>query len=106
MSNDLSLEFIKRRFKTEEEIDYICNVVFAKYLSLKDKINYVASIDMIYLEQIKTIFNLTYKQANMIIGSLLDSKAIIEYSQDKYIVNNHKELKSILKNKLCDSSNK
>ena len=96
MDEGLTPEFIKRRFKTEDELDYACNVVFAKYLSLQDKIEYISSIDTISLDQIKIIFNLTYQKAQEIIDLLANKKVIAKLEKDKYRVSDAQGLKSIL----------
>ena len=96
MDEDLSLEFIKQRFKTDEELDYVCNLVFAKYLSLQDKIDYVSSIDIVYSEQIATIFNLTSKKAQKVIDDLLIKGIINQFENNKYWIYSHEKLKSYL----------
>ena len=93
MGKDLSLEFIKNRFQTEDELN---NVVFSKYLKLEDKIDYIVGLDAITREDIRVIFSLTPYETNNLIEQMLSGGAIKEIVGEKYQVIDHSMAKTIL----------
>ena len=74
---DLTLQFLKARIKTQEDLDNLSNLFTMKGKTKNEKINYICESNHISITTLKRLFDLTYPQAERIIKELLDIKAIV-----------------------------
>ena len=98
-NKDLTIEFLKARIKTEEDLDNISNLLSMSGKSKEDKINYIIENEIISATTLKRLFNLSHIESKNIIGILIKNN-IIELKNNEYKIISNTSLKQFLIEKM------
>ena len=98
-NKDLTIEFLKARIKTEEDLDNISNLLSMSGKSKEDKINYIIENEIISATTLKRLFNLSHIESKNIIGILIKNN-IIELKNNEYKIVSNTSLKQFLIEKM------
>lgn len=98
-NKDLTIEFLKARIKTEEDLDNLSNLLSMKGKSKEDKIKYIIENKIISATTLKRLFNLSHIESKDIIDNLIKNN-IITLKDNEYKIISSTALKQILKEKM------
>lgn len=98
-NKDLTIEFLKARIKTEEDLDNLSNLLSMRGKSKEDKINYIIENEVISATTLRRLFNLSYIESKDIIDDLIKNK-IIELKNNEYKIVSNTSLKQFLIEKM------
>ena len=94
-NKDLTIEFLKARIKTEEDLDNISNLLSMSGKSKEDKINYIIENEIISA----TTLNLSHIESKSIIGILIKNN-IISLQDNEYKIISSTAIKQFLIEKM------
>ena len=98
-NKDLTIEFLKARIKTEEDLDNLSNLFSMRGKSKEDKINYIIENKIISATTLKRLFDLSHIESKDIIEDLIKNK-IIELKNNEYKIVSNTSLKQFLIEKM------
>ena len=98
-NKDLTIEFIKAKIKTEEDLDNLSNLFSMRGKSKEDKINYIIENEIISATTLKRLFNLSHIESKNIIDNLIKNN-IIKPKEKEYKIISSPTLKQFLIEKM------
>ena len=98
-NKDLTIEFLKARIKTEEDLDNLSNLLSTRGKSKEDKINYIIENEIISATTLKRLFNLSHIESKDIIDNLIKNN-IIALVNNEYKIISSTALKQFLIEKM------
>ena len=98
-NKDLTIEFLKVRIKTEEDLDNLSNLFSMRGKSKEDKINYIIENEIISATTLRRLFDISYIESKDIIEDLIKNK-IIELKNNEYKIVSNTSLKQFLIEKM------
>lgn len=98
-NKDLTIEFLKARIKTEEDLDNLSNLLSMKGKSKQDKIKYIIENGIISATTLKRLFNLSHIESKNIIDNLIKNN-IITLKDNEYKIISSTALKQFLIEKM------
>ena len=98
-NKDLTIEFLKARIKTEEDLDNLSNLLSMRGKSKEDKINYIIENEIISATTLKRLFNLSHIESKDIIDNLIKNN-IIALVNNEYKIISSTALKQFLIEKM------
>ena len=87
-NKDLTIEFLKARIKTEEDLDNLSNLFSMRGKSKEDKINYIIENEIISATTLRRLFDISYIKSKDIIDDLIKNKIKIKKNNEYKIVSN------------------
>ena len=98
-NKDLTIEFLKARIKTEEDLDNLSNLLSMRGKSKEDKINYIIENEVISATTLRRLFNLSYIESKDIIDDLIKNN-IISLQDNEYKIISSTAIKQFLIEKM------
>ena len=98
-NKDLTIEFLKARIKTEEDLDNLSNLFSIRGKSKEDKINYIIENEIISATTLKRLFDLSYIESKNTIDNLIKNN-IISLQDNEYKIISSTALKQFLIEKM------
>ena len=98
-NKDLTIEFLKARIKTEEDLDNLSNLFSMRGKSKEDKINYIIENEVISATTLRRLFDISHIESKDIIEDLIKNK-IIELVNNEYKIISSTALKQFLIEKM------
>lgn len=98
-NKDLTIEFLKARIKTEEDLDNLSNLFSMRGKSKEDKINYIIENEIISATTLRRLFDISHIESKDIIEDLIKNK-IIELVNNEYKIISSTALKQFLIEKM------
>ena len=98
-NKDLTIEFLKVKIKTEEDLDNLSNLFSMRGKSKEDKINYIIENEIISATTLRRLFDISYIESKDIIEDLIKNK-IIELKNNEYKIVSNTSLKQFLIEKM------
>lgn len=98
-NKDLTIEFLKAKIKTEEDLDNLSNLFSMRGKSKEDKINYIIENEIISATTLRRLFDISYIESKDIIEDLIKNK-IIELKNNEYKIVSNTSLKQFLIEKM------
>lgn len=98
-NKDLTIEFLKARIKTEEDLDNLSNLFSMRGKSKEDKIKYIIENEIISATTLRRLFDISYIESKDIIEDLIKNK-IIELKNNEYKIVSNTSLKQFLIEKM------
>ena len=98
-NKDLTIEFLKARIKTEEDLDNLSNLFSMRGKSKEDKIKYIIENEIISATTLRRLFDISYIESKDIIEDLIKNK-IIELKNNEYKIVSNSSLKQFLIEKM------
>ena len=98
-NKDLTIEFLKARIKTEEDLDNISNLLSMSGKSKEDKINYIIENEIISATTLRRLFDLSYIESKDIIDDLIKNN-IISLQDNEYKIISSTAIKQFLIEKM------
>ena len=98
-NKDLTIEFLKARIKTEEDLDNLSNLLTMSGKSKEDKINYIIENEIISATTLRRLFDISHIESKDIIEDLIKNK-IIELVNNEYKIISSTALKQFLIEKM------
>ncbi len=98
-NKDLTVDFLKARIKTEEDLDNLSNLLSMRGKSKEDKINYIIENEIISATTLKRLFNLSHIESKDIIDNLIKNN-IIKPKDNEYKIISSTALKQFLIEKM------
>lgn len=95
----LTIEFLKARIKTEEDLDNISNLLSMSGKSKEDKINYIIENEIISATTLRRLFDLSYIESKDIIDDLIKNN-IISLQDNEYKIISSTAIKQFLIEKM------
>ena len=98
-NKDLTIEFLKARIKTEEDLDNLSNLFSMRGKSKEDKIKYIIENEIISATTLRRLFDISHIESKDIIEDLIKNK-IIELVNNEYNIISSTALKQFLIEKM------
>ncbi len=98
-NKDLTIEFLKARIKTEEDLDNLSNLFSMRGKSKEDKIKYIIENEIISATTLRRLFDISHIESKDIIEDLIKNK-IIELVNNEYKIISSTALKQFLIEKM------
>ena len=98
-NKDLTIEFLKARIKTEEDLDNLSNLLSMRGKSKEDKINYIIENEIISATTLRRLFDLSYIESKDIINDLIKNN-IISLQDNEYKIISSIAIKQFLIEKM------
>ena len=98
-NKDLTIEFLKARIKTEEDLDNLSNLLSMRGKSKEDKINYIIGNEIISATTLRRLFDLSYIESKDIINDLIKNN-IISLQDNEYKIISSTAIKQFLIEKM------
>lgn len=98
-NKDLTIEFLKARIKTEEDLDNLSNLLSMRGKSKEDKINYIIENEIISATTLRRLFDLSYIESKDIINDLIKNN-IISLQDNEYKIISSTAIKQFLIEKM------
>lgn len=98
-NKDLTIEFLKARIKTKEDLDNLSNLLSMKGKSKEDKIKYIIENEIISATTLRRLFDLSYIESKDIINDLIKNN-IISLQDNEYKIISSTALKQFLIEKM------
>lgn len=98
-NKDLTIEFLKARIKTEEDLDNLSNLLSMRGKSKEDKINYIIENEIISATTLRRLFDLSYIESKDIINDLIENN-IISLQDNEYKIISSTAIKQFLIEKM------
>lgn len=98
-NKDLTIEFLKARIKTEEDLDNLSNLFSMRGKSKEDKIKYIIENEIISATTLRRLFDISHIESKDIIEDLIKNK-IIELVNNDYKIISSTALKQFLIEKM------
>lgn len=98
-NKDLTIEFLKARIKTEEDLDNLSNLLSMRGKSKEDKINYIIENEIISATTLRRLFDLSYIESKDIIDDLIKNN-IISLQDNEYKIISSTAIKQFLIEKM------
>ena len=98
-NKDLTIEFLKARIKTEEDLDNLSNLFSMRGKSKEDKINYIIENEIISATTLRRLFDLSYIESKDIIDDLIKNN-IISLQDNEYKIISSTAIKQFLIEKM------
>lgn len=98
-NKDLTIEFLKARIKTEEDLDNLSNLFSMRGKSNEDKIKYIIENEIISATTLRRLFDISHIESKDIIEDLIKNK-IIELVNNEYKIISSTALKQFLIEKM------
>lgn len=98
-NKDLTIEFLKARIKTEEDLDNLSNLFSMRGKSKEDKIKYIIENEIISATTLRRLFDISHIESKDIIEDLIKNK-IIELVNNEYKIISSTAIKQFLIEKM------
>ena len=98
-NKDLTIEFLKAKITTEEDLDNISNLLSMSGKSKEDKINYIIENEIISATTLRRLFDLSYIESKDIIDDLIKNN-IISLQDNEYKIISSTAIKQFLIEKM------